>query len=35
VELSDRIDQTNGRLDKVEKTLLELATQQRFMVREL
>lgn len=32
-ELSGRIDQTNFRLGSVEGALLELATQQRFVVR--
>lgn len=34
-ELSARIDQTNTRLTAVETTLLDLAEQQRFVVRHL
>ncbi len=34
-DLGGRIDQTNVRLDDVEQTLLELAEQQRFVVRHL
>ncbi len=32
---NDRIDGTNGRLSVVESTLLEMAEQQRFVVRQL
>ncbi|MEM9192933.1 MAG: hypothetical protein AAGF12_27410 [Myxococcota bacterium] len=32
-ETNERLDQTNLRLSAVEETLLELATQQRFVVR--
>jgi hypothetical protein len=33
VDLSERLDQTNERLEHVEHTLLDLAQQQRFVVR--
>jgi chromosome segregation ATPase len=33
VDLGARIDQTNARLDKVEETLVELATQNAFLVK--
>jgi chromosome segregation ATPase len=32
-QTNSRLDQTNSRLDKVEGTLLDLAEQQRFLVR--
>jgi len=34
-ELSGRIEETNTRVDKVEHALLDLAEQQRFVVRHL
>lgn len=34
-QTNSRLDQTNSRLDRVEETLLELAQQQRFVVKHL
>lgn len=34
-QTNSRLDQTNSRLDQVKSTLLELATQQRFVVKSI